>query len=128
MGRMCGRFGMFATSEELANELESPRPAIFNIKRRYNIASGQWFIIVRPEKGERVPSLARWGLVPSWFKDPEAGPNPINARAEGTWLDPENKRPEDLLQEFPAVLMEAWSVGSAVENVKNDSPELIEKM
>ena len=32
--------------------------------------------------GDRVVSVARWGLVPSWAKDPSAGARMMNARAE----------------------------------------------
>jgi putative SOS response-associated peptidase YedK len=60
----------------------------FQEERRYNIAPGQWVIVVRPEKGERLPGLAQWGLVPAWAKDPAAGPRPINARAEGLEAKP----------------------------------------
>ena len=143
-----------------------------------------------------MPSLARWGLVPSWIKDPTAGVKPINARAEGiaskpmfrgalrhgrclipasgfyewkglgktkvphfirpagggifvfagispihdrmpvildieaaeAWLDPENRYPEILLLPFPAEAMEAWPVGAAVGNIRNDGLELIERV
>lgn len=87
-GAMCGRFGLFVEGRTLAEALNSPKLAEFRVARHFNIAPGQWFIIVRPEKGERVPSLARWGLVPSWAKDPDAGPKPINARAEGLATKP----------------------------------------
>lgn len=80
---MCGRFGLFVEGDTLAEALGSPSLSILRIERHYNIAPGQWFVIVRPEKSERVPSLARWGFIPSWSKDPDAGPKPINARAEG---------------------------------------------
>lgn len=85
---MCGRFAVFATAEELTNILGCPALAGFNIERRYNIAPGQWIITVRPERGYLAPGLARWGLVPSWSKDPEGGPKPINARAEGIGSKP----------------------------------------
>jgi putative SOS response-associated peptidase YedK len=85
---MCGRFASFATSDDLAKSLLCPKLAGFRIENRFNIAQGQWIIIVRPEKGERSPSLARWGLVPSWSKDPTAGVKPINARAEGITTKP----------------------------------------
>jgi len=85
---MCGRFSIYATSAELAEGLGCPLLAGFREERRYNVAPGQWVIVVRPEKNERIPALARWGLVPSWAKDPEAGPKPINARAEGIAAKP----------------------------------------
>lgn len=85
---MCGRFSLFATEEELAKESGSQRLGDFRIEKRYNIAPGQWILIVRPERSARVPSLARWGLVPSWSRDPEAGPKPINARSEGITSKP----------------------------------------
>lgn len=218
---MCGRFAMFATTEELAHSLGSPTFLGFRIEKRFNVAPGQWIVIVRPVRGERLPSLARWGLVPSWIKDPAAGVKPINARAEGiaskpmfrgplrhgrclipasgfyewkgggntkvphfirpagggifvfagissqwtgpdgeletcaivttdanslmqpihdrmpvildpegtaAWLDPENRHPEELLKSYPAEAMEAWTVGPAVGNTRNETPGLIERM
>jgi len=85
---MCGRFSLFASSQELADGTLCRRLVGFREERRYNIAPGQWVIVVRPEKGERVPEIARWGLVPAWAKDPLAGPHPINARAEGIEAKP----------------------------------------
>ncbi|MBK9797703.1 MAG: SOS response-associated peptidase [Holophagaceae bacterium] len=85
---MCGRFSLHATSQELADGTLCQRLAGFREERRYNIAPGQWVIVVRPEKGERVPDTAQWGLVPAWAKDPKAGPRPINARAEGLEAKP----------------------------------------
>lgn len=80
---MCGRFSLTTTSADLAAGLHCPGLAGFREERRYNIAPGQWVIVVRPERGERVPELAQWGFVPSWAKDSRSGPRPINARAEG---------------------------------------------
>ena len=80
---MCGRFALYATSHELADGTACAKLAGFREEARYNIAPGQWIIVVRPEKNERVPFLAQWGLIPTWAKDPKEGPRPINARAEG---------------------------------------------
>jgi len=79
---MCGRFSLHATTAELSAGLDVI-PMGFREERRYNIAPGQWVIVVRPERNQRKLSIARWGLVPSWSKDPDGGPKPINARAEG---------------------------------------------
>jgi putative SOS response-associated peptidase YedK len=80
---MCGRYTLHCTSEELDSYFDLI-PGGFREERRYNIAPGQWVIVIRPDKDrKRTVGAARWGLVPSWAKDPASGPKPINARAEG---------------------------------------------
>lgn len=52
-------------------------------EQRYNIAPTQSVAIVRPdESGRRSCAFARWGLIPSWSKDPKQVGMLINARAE----------------------------------------------
>lgn len=95
---MCGRFGLTHTWEELhaAYGLVVSQP--YMLPARYNIAPSQDIVaIIRagareggPRIGEaaggdalaRVPALLRWGLVPSWARDPGMGVRMINARAE----------------------------------------------
>lgn len=49
----------------------------------YNVAPTQTVPIVRlRESGERELAAVRWGLVPSWSKDPASGPPLFNARSE----------------------------------------------
>lgn len=51
---------------------------------RYNIAPTQEILAVRvePQSGKREAALLRWGLVPSWSKEPQGGAPMINARGE----------------------------------------------
>lgn len=52
----------------------------------------------------------------------------LPAAAYARWLDPAERRPEelnDLLQPYPAELMTAYPVSKLVNSPKNDSPELI---
>ncbi len=51
---------------------------------RYNIAPTQEIAALRAggEKGSRSLVALRWGLIPSWAKDPNIGNRMINARAE----------------------------------------------
>jgi putative SOS response-associated peptidase YedK len=53
------------------------------LEPRYNIAPGTEIVTVTTDR-EGVPrsELLRWGLVPSWAKDPTTGFRMINARAE----------------------------------------------
>ena len=54
------------------------------LRPRYNIAPSQLVACVRtnPESKERECVELKWGLVPSWAKDPSIGNKMINARAE----------------------------------------------
>ena len=45
----------------------------------------------------------------------------------GRWLDPDNRDVSDLYEPFPTDAMHAWPVKSAVGNVRNQGPELIEE-
>jgi putative SOS response-associated peptidase YedK len=78
---MCGRFGIKSTPDHLLRLLGFvERP---NFPPRYNIAPMQPVPIVRLENGARHFALMRWGLIPSWVKDPRKFALLINARAEG---------------------------------------------
>lgn len=79
---MCGRY-TFAPDLSQIGELfpgfSVSLPA--GLEARYNIAPTQEVPVVLND-GRREVSLARWGLVPSWAKDPAIGNRLINARAE----------------------------------------------
>ncbi|HKI86829.1 MAG TPA: SOS response-associated peptidase [Thermoanaerobaculia bacterium] len=78
---MCGRYTLSTPGDVVADlfalEAASPLP------RRYNIAPTQESAVVRRgDEGARRLSPLRWGLIPSWAKDPAIGNRLINARAE----------------------------------------------
>jgi putative SOS response-associated peptidase YedK len=78
---MCGRFVITSAPEALRRLLaykEQP-----NFPPRHNIAPTQPVPVVRLEQGERHFALVRWGLIPSWVKDPKQFALLINARLEG---------------------------------------------
>ncbi|MBX3450460.1 MAG: SOS response-associated peptidase [Planctomycetaceae bacterium] len=77
---MCGRFTLRANPAELVEIFELTR--LPEISPRYNIAPTQPVLVVRLDRGFRVPSLLRWGLVPHWAKDLSIGARAINARSE----------------------------------------------
>ncbi len=78
---MCGRFALAATGEEVAIQFELP--IVPFIVPRYNIAPTQPVLIVRYSmRLERELVLVRWGLIPSWVKDPQSFSTLINARSE----------------------------------------------
>lgn len=77
---MCGRFSLTAAPEDvraLFEYIDMP-----NFPARYNIAPTQPIATVRQESGKRRFQLVRWGLIPSWVKDPASFTLLINARSE----------------------------------------------
>ena len=84
---MCGRFTLRTPMSVLVEHFELDRATARQlplIEPRYNIAPTQEILAVRadPDTGQREPAMLRWGLVPSWSKDPQSGPPMINARGE----------------------------------------------
>lgn len=79
---MCGRFALFALSQSLAEEFGVS--ALPSGPPRYNIAPSQSVPAVRAGAAGSGPEIAflRWGLIPSWAKDPVVGNRLINARSE----------------------------------------------
>jgi putative SOS response-associated peptidase YedK len=77
---MCGRFSLHATPEDIAEEFE--RPVMPPWAPRYNIAPTENVLAVRLHHGAAEVEALRWGLIPSWAKDPKKAPLLINAKSE----------------------------------------------
>ena len=77
---MCGRYVITSAPEAiraLFRYQEQP-----NFPPRFNVAPSQPIPIVRLTEGKRQFALVRWGLLPSWVKDPKTFALLINARGE----------------------------------------------
>lgn len=77
---MCGRYSLFQPLDSLAIILELEAPD-FELPPRYNAAPSQQLPIITDEDPTHL-HLHRWGLIPSWAKDPKIGHKLINARSE----------------------------------------------
>ena len=77
---MCGRYVI--TSSPAAIRALFGYPEQPNFPPRYNVAPTQPIAIVRLHDGKRQFVLMRWGLIPSWVKDPKTFSLLINARGE----------------------------------------------
>ncbi len=77
---MCGRFTLTSAPEALRTLFEYAEEP--NFPPRYNVAPSQPIAIVRQAEGKRQFTLVRWGLLPSWVKDPRTFALLINARGE----------------------------------------------
>ena len=76
---MCGRYTLKTPADRLARSFGWTGPAP-DIAPSYNIAPAREVLAFGGGVEERWMELLRWGLVPSWAKEPK--PGPINARAE----------------------------------------------
>lgn len=86
-GDMCGRYVARNDVQALRSEFSITRVTEQVLPANYNTApTQQVYIIVDTDTEEdgfqRRLDVARWGLVPSWAKDPAIGSRMINARAE----------------------------------------------
>src|SRR5438445_9340917 len=87
---MCGRFVQASSSELLVARFGVDEPAAAGHEPSYNVAPRATVYAVRDRAGgdggsadrRRYLSDLRWGLIPSWAKDPKVGDRMINARAE----------------------------------------------
>ena len=77
---MCGRYAVTSAPEAIRALFGYPEQP--NFPPRYNVAPTQPIAIVRLIEGKRQFALVRWGLLPSWVKDPKSFSLLINARGE----------------------------------------------
>lgn len=83
---MCGRFGL-TRPERL--DLERFGISEFPpLVPRFNIAPGSDILVVRERDGRRIADTVRWGLVPSWARDPSIGNRMANARSDSAFEKP----------------------------------------
>ena len=77
---MCGRFTLTLEPADLQAAFPD---FLFSIPviPRYNIAPSQPILVI-PNDGTRQANFFKWGLIPSWLKDPRSFSTLINARSE----------------------------------------------
>jgi putative SOS response-associated peptidase YedK len=89
---MCGRYRLTRTDRRLNESFDAEGD--FDIVPRYNIAPSQPVLAIRQVAGKRRQfSTMRWGLVPSWAKDPSIGFKTINPRVETVQTTPSFRDP-----------------------------------
>ena len=83
---MCGRYAAAKDPAALVEEFDVVAAPEEALQPDYNVAPTKKVYLVVDKQGESGPHRAlvvgRWGLVPSWAKDPSIGSRMINARAE----------------------------------------------
>jgi putative SOS response-associated peptidase YedK len=87
---MCGRYAASRSPDDLVEEFEAVVRPEETLGPDYNVAPTKkvYAVMDRHPRGEpgggvrRELAVVRWGLVPSWAKDPSIGSRMINARME----------------------------------------------
>ncbi len=78
---MCGRYTLTKPLKTIISHFEA-QSFKGEYLERYNIAPTQSMPVVVSPDGNRGLEIMRWGLIPSWSKDPQTQSPLINARAE----------------------------------------------
>src|SRR5713101_1710026 len=80
---MCGRYRLSRRKQIVEEYFDSVSDEP-DWAPRYNIAPTQPVPVIRqnPKEPVRELSLMRWGLIPSWARDPSVAAQMINARSE----------------------------------------------
>jgi putative SOS response-associated peptidase YedK len=101
---MCGRYASIKAPADLADEFRAVDATDGAAQTDYNVAPTKQIITVverhprdaegtpDPDRTERTLRMVRWGLVPSWAKDPKGGARMINARSESVATKPAFRR------------------------------------
>ncbi|MCY4063099.1 MAG: SOS response-associated peptidase [Chloroflexi bacterium] len=77
---MCGRYTLTADADSIQLAFNLASVDGYELPR-YNIAPSQQLAVIT-DRDPQALSYMKWGLVPSWAKDPKIGNRMINARSE----------------------------------------------
>lgn len=87
---MCGRYTLLADEMKVRQAFGIDH-SIEDYQPSYNIAPGQNVLAIIHDGKKKRAGYLRWGLVPSWAKDPKIGYKMINARSETAHVKPSFK-------------------------------------
>ncbi len=80
---MCGRFTSSTQPSLLAERFRATPAGVEGHQPSWNVApASDILVVIAGSDGARQLRALRWGLVPRWAKDPNAGNRMINLRAE----------------------------------------------
>lgn len=83
---MCGRYTFF-DFDDLVGRFDVVGFAE-SLRSNFNVAPAQTMPVVVEDSKSRRVEMMKWGLIPSWSKDPKIGYKLINARSESAFEKP----------------------------------------
>ena len=90
---MCGRFTLHTPESKIREVFNLELTEPLGLEPRYNIAPSQNIPIIRGTETSCKMVMARWGLIPSWSKEPKTKYYTINARIESVAEKPTYRTP-----------------------------------
>lgn len=81
-GGMCGRYVSAAKRSTIEKQFNAKAVDEYELAPDYNVAPSKKVYAVLDRHDERELKVIRWGLIPSWAKDPKIGARMNNARLE----------------------------------------------
>lgn len=85
---MCGRYVAVADRSKIERQFEATAVDGEALAPDFNVAPTKKVYAVMDRHDERELKIVRWGLIPSWAKDPKIGGRMINARLESAASKP----------------------------------------
>lgn len=86
---MCGRYTLTASVNELEERFHAKASfSSSEYAKSYNVEPSQMVAAVISAHGQYRLGFLKWGLIPSWAKDPKIGHKMINARSETVFQKP----------------------------------------
>jgi putative SOS response-associated peptidase YedK len=91
---MCGRYRLSRRKQIIAEHFDAPDWQD-DWSPRYNVAPTQHVPVIRQHSREPVRQIStmRWGLIPSWARDPSIAAGTINAKSETAATKPAFRDP-----------------------------------
>jgi len=89
---MCGRFGL-TRPDRLDLERFGVTGEVPAQEPRFNVPPSSDILVIRERKGVPEAEMIRWGLVPSWARDPAIGHRMANVRSDTALEKPSFRAP-----------------------------------
>ena len=89
---MCGRYVLNGSPVDIKTRFQIKSDLPF-FRPHFNVTPGMMMPVITADGSENKAVLAKWGLIPSWAKDPNIGYKMINARSETILEKPSYKKP-----------------------------------
>lgn len=83
---MCGRYSLYESSNLEARY--GLKHTTIMAEANFNVSPGQFMPVIIYENGNKVAVSMKWGVIPSWAKEPKIGYKLINAREDTLFQKP----------------------------------------